>query len=42
MRVDAVVRNLEVIGEAAKKLPSESRPRCLRFRGSASPDFAMS
>jgi uncharacterized protein with HEPN domain len=25
MRMDAVVRNLEVIGEAAKKLPSESR-----------------
>ncbi len=28
MRVDAVVRNLEVIGEAAKAIPDEMREQC--------------
>ena len=26
--VDAVIRNLEIIGEAAKKLPNDARVRC--------------
>jgi uncharacterized protein with HEPN domain len=29
--VDAVVRNLEVIGEAAKSVPDEARQRCQRI-----------
>lgn len=28
MRIDAVVRNLEIIGEAAGKIPPETRSKC--------------
>lgn len=30
---DAVIRNLEVIGEAAKKLPPEAKQRCPEIAG---------
>ena len=38
--IDAVVRNLEIIGEAVRWLPEESRRAMRPFRGRRSPDCA--
>jgi uncharacterized protein with HEPN domain len=40
--IDAVVRNLEVIGEAARKLPAEVRSRTLEIEGERLPPSATS